>query len=81
VNERSLVNLFIVFLHLYAFISRAELALNPNSDTMGGVESFVMRRLIRNRTQEFLKNSILRYKLILFSQAYRLLPDNHYPWS
>ena len=28
------------------------MALNPNFDTMGGVESFVMCRLCRNKTQE-----------------------------
>lgn len=30
-------------------------ALNPNFDTMGEVESFVMYRLIRNKTQDFSK--------------------------
>ena len=29
------------------------LALNPNFDTMGGIESFVMRRLSGNKTQGF----------------------------
>ena len=31
--------------------------------------------------KNFQENSILRYKLILFSQAYRLLPDNRCPLS
>ena len=38
---------------------RARLALNPNFDTMGGVEDFVMCRLCGNKTQDFREKPVL----------------------
>lgn len=48
-------------------------ALNPNFDTTGAIESFVMYRLIGNKTQDFQENMNLCFAFSFFLRIFRVL--------